>query len=886
MRRWCGDCIEREGNLPDVVEVFAVLADLKIAFRQLRKSPGFALTAVLTLALGIGATSAIFTLVHEVLLKSLPVRSPEGLWRVGDNEQCCHNSGLPDFQDPKNDWSFFSYLQYEQFRDHTPGLESLAAFEGGNEELAVRRAGSRQPAQPHYGEFVSGNSFDVLGLRAYAGRLLSVSDDAKGARPVAVMSFQTWAQDLGRDPSVVGSSWQINGQTVTVVGIGPAGFYGERLSDRPPAFWMPLHLVETVDPRDSRVLERGEEQWLNLIGRLEPGAKPSAVQAAMQVELQEFLRSPESKLSPEERALIPQQYLRLAPGGAGVQRMQGQYKGDLHLLMWISCFVLLIASANLANLMLARSVTHRQQIAVRAALGAQRKRLVQRALVECVLLAMLGGLAGVLVAWGGAKLILHLAFSHDPIAISASPSWEVLGFAFAVSLLTGLMFGVAPAWMAAKANPIEALRGAGRSTGGATGRHATLAQKALVVAQAAVSVVLLCAAGLLVLSLQKLEHQHFGFETANRTIVQFNAQTAGMQPEQLDDFYRKLDGSLSSIPGVERVAWSTWSPMDGNNSSEDVYVEGQPPLPAGSGLNLTSWVRVSPKYFTAVGTRVIAGRDFAESDNRTGENVAIVDEAFVKKYLHGESPIGAHFGDWSPAETGLFMIVGVVEDANYWPPNDTQERAHPMYFLPAGQWAQAPATDPEAAEYNQFVMNTHYMGSLEIETRGVVPGLEAQVRERLEEINPNLMITRFQSFDRQVQLAFSQQNMIVELTSLFGLVALALAGIGLYGVTAYAVAQRTSEIGIRMALGANRLHVHRMVLREAFLEVGVGLAIGIPSAIGAGHLMAAELFGVSAWSPLVLGTATLVLCGVALVVAAAPAQRAASVEPMEALRNT
>jgi predicted permease len=859
-----------------------VFADVKVAFRQLRKSPGFALTAVLTLALGIGATSAIFTLVHEVLLKSLPVSDPAGLWRIGDNEQCCHNSGLPDFQDPKNDWSFFSYMQYEQFRDHTPGLTSLAAFEGGNEELAVRRAGSRHPAQPFYGEFVSGNSFDVLGLRPYAGRLLSVSDDAKGATPVAVMSFQTWAQDLGRDPSVVGSSWQINGQTVTVVGIAPPGFYSERLSDRPPAFWMPLHLVEAVDPRDSNVLERGEEQWLNLIGRLQPGTKPSAVQAAMQVELQEFLRSPESKLSAEDRPLIPQQYLRLAPGGSGVQRMQDQYKDDLHLLMWISCFVLLIASANLANLMLARSVTHRQQIAVRAALGAQRKQLVRRALVECVLLSLLGGLAGVLVAWGGAKLILHLAFAQSPITISASPSWVVLGFAFAVSVLTGLLFGVAPAWMAAHANPIEALRGANR----ATGRHATLAQKALVVAQAAVSVVLLCAAGLLVLSLQKLEHQHFGFETANRTIVQFNAQTAGLEPEQLDDFYRKLDGSLSAIPGVERVAWSTWSPMDGNNSSEDVYVEGRPPLPAGSGLNLTSWVRVSPSYFAAVGTRVIAGRDFAESDDRTAQNVAIVDEAFVTKYLHGENPIGAHFGDWSPAETGMFTIVGVVEDANYWPPNDTQERAHPMYFLPAGQWAQIAATDPQAPEYNQFMINTHYMGSLEIETRGAVPDLEAQVREKLEEINPNLMTTRFQSFARQVQLGFSQQSMIVQLTSLFGMVALALAGIGLYGVTAYAVAQRTSEIGIRMALGANRMHVQRMVLWEAFLQTGLGLAIGIPAAIATGHLMSAELFGVSAWSPLVLTTATLVLGVVALLAAAAPALRAASVEPMEALRNS
>ncbi|MGB9148578.1 MAG: ABC transporter permease, partial [Acidobacteriaceae bacterium] len=421
-----------------------MLSDIKTALRQLRKSPGFTVTAVLTLALGIGATTAIFTLVNAVLLKSLPVKDPAGLWRIGDNEQCCFNGGLPSYTSKPYDWSLFSYPQYTEFRDNTPGLASLAAFEGGDREMAVRRAGSQHPAQPYYGEFVSGNSFDVLGLQAYAGRLLQPSDDTAGASPVAVMSFQTWEQ-MGRDPSVVGSSWQINGQTVTIVGIAPPGFYSERLSDTPPAFWMPIHMVPAIWPRDADLLQRGEQQWLNLMGRLAPGASVPAVQARMVVELQAYLRSPIANLVPAERPLIPRQYLRLSPGGGGVQRMQEQYKGDLDLLMWISSFVLLIACANLANLMLTRSVTQRQQTAVRAALGAQRKQLVNRALVECLLLALIGGLAGLVVAEGGAKLILHLAFAHDPISISASPSLAVLGFAFAASLVTGLLFGVAPA---------------------------------------------------------------------------------------------------------------------------------------------------------------------------------------------------------------------------------------------------------------------------------------------------------------------------------------------------------------------------------------------------------------------------------------------------------
>jgi predicted permease len=858
-----------------------LLADLKHTLRQLRRSPGFALTAILTVALGIGATTAIFTLVHAVLLRSLPVQDPSTLLRVGDNEQCCRNGGIPDYVEPVNDWSLFSYPQYEQFRDHTPGFASLAAFESNDHEMAVRRTGSDQPAQPWYGEFVSGNSFETLGLRPYAGRLLRPSDDLQGAAPVAVISFETWQQKLGRDPSAIGSSFVINGKPVTVVGIAPPGFYSERLSSTPPAFWLPIHLVPALTPVDTNLIQQGDQQWLNLIGRTAPGANPGAIQSQMQVELLQFLGSPLANLVGPERALIPKQYLHLTPGGGGVQRMQEQYKDDLHLLMWIASFVLLIACANLANLMLARSVAQRQQLAVLTALGASRARLVKRALVECVVLALLGGAAGVVVAWGGAKLILRLAFHQDPISISASPSPVILAFAFAASLLTGLLFGVAPAWLAAHADPIEALRGAHRSTG----RHATAAQRGLVIGQAAVSVVLLCAAGLLILSLQKLQHQHFGFDTTHRSIVQINAQSAGLPPDQLDSFYRRLDESLSSIPGVSHVAWSTWSPMDGNNRGEDVYVAGQPPPPNGSNANLSSWVRVSPGYFTTIGTKLLQGRAFSDSDNRTAANVAIVDEAFVKKYLHGQNPIGAHFGDWDESTTGMYTIVGVVENAQYWPANDRQEQGHPMYFLPAWQWAQLPPSTAKASLYAQFLTETHYMSSLEIETNGTVPDLEAKVTAALQEINPNLMITRFQGFAQQVNLGFSQQQMIVQLTSLFGLVALTLAAIGLYGVTAYAVAQRTSEIGIRMALGANHGHVQKMVLTDAFHQVGLGLLIGIPAAVAAGHLMAAELYGVNEWNPLVLGTTTLVLGIVALLAAALPARRAAAVEPMEALRG-
>jgi predicted permease len=855
-----------------------MLTDIRNALRQLRKAPGFATTAILTLALGIGATTAIFTLVNAVLLRSLPVKSPAQLWRVGDNEQCCNNSGLPTKADggTANDWSLFSYEQYREFRDHTPGFESLAAFQSNNATMAVRRAGSHHPAQPLYAEYVSGNSFDTLGLRPYAGRPLRSSDDTRGAVPVAVMSFTAWQQKFGRNPSVIGSSFVVNGHPVTMVGIAPPGFFGERLTDNPPSFWLPLHLNPVLTPQADQ-MDHPEIQWLNLIGRVAPGTAVAPIQAQLNVELQDFLRSPLSKIAGPDAQLIPKQYLRLSPGGAGVQRMQDAYKSDLHLLFWISGFVLLIASANLANLMLARAATQRQQISVRTALGASRGRLVQRALAECLTLACTGGLAGLLVAWGGARLILHLAFQNNPVAIDPAPSLVVLGFAFGVSLVTGLLFGVAPAWMAAHADPIDALRGANR----ATGRHATLAQKTLVVAQAAVSIVLLCAAGFLILSMNKLEHQNFGFQTANRYIAEIDPQTAGYQPNQLRTFYRQLHDTLASIPGVTRVTYSLYTPMSGDNWGEPAFVEGEPAPTPGSDITLCSWDRVSPGYFKAIGTELLAGRTFTQGDDETSRNVAVVNQAFVKEILHGKNPIGVHFGDWDPGVTGTYEIVGVVQNAQYWDPS---QAIRPMYFLPATQFPGLPANNPEAAANAHFLDESRYMGSIVIETRGYVPGLETQVRRALNEVNPNLMLDDFHTFAQQVALAFSQQAMIAQLTSLFGVLALVLAAIGLYGVTAYAVAQRTREIGVRMALGANRLHVQQMVLRGAFLHVGVGLLIGIPAAIVAGHLMAAQLFGVSGYNPVVLGLSIVVLGAAAFVAAVLPAQRAAGVDPMEALR--
>ncbi len=839
--------------------------DTRYALRQFTHAPGFTATAVLTLALGIGATTAIFTLVHAVLLKSLPVGKPSELYRVGDVENCCVNGGLQD------DWSLFSYDKYKTFRDGTPGFLELAAFQAGRSLIGVRRSGSNQPAESQRSEYISGNYFSMFGISAYAGRAITAQDDRKGADPVAVMSYRTWQQKYGLDPSVIGASFTMNGQPFTVVGIAPPGFFGDRL-ESPPAFWLPL-ADEPLINGSSSILDFPEQDWLNLIGRVAPGANVKSIEARMQVELQQWLLSPVSKLQPGAQAVVSKQVVHLSYGGGGVQMMRDEYQSGLHLLMGISAFVLLIACANVANLTLVRATTRKQQTSVRAALGAPRSRQIGQALTESTVLALLGGLAGVGLAFAGTRLILHLAFQKDYVPIQATPSLPVLAFTFVVALLTGILFGVAPAWMTATANPADALRGANR----ATGQSAGWTQRSLVVAQAALSLVLLCAAGLLTQSLRNMQHQHFGFETPNRYISHIDPQMAGYKPDQLPAFYRQIHDTLAAIPGVRRVSFSLYSPMEGDNWGETVYIEGQAPPPPDSDESNASWVRVSEGYFDTIGTKIVQGRAITDQDTATSQRVAVVNQTFANKFFKGENPIGKHFGNIEPKYASSFEIVGVTEDTRYQGPT---RPIRPTFFLSAEQ-----SVSYENPRFITFENRNHYLNAIELETMGNVPGLEPQVRRALAQVNPDLAVIDFVSFAEQVEGNFSQQKMIAKLTSLFGLLALVLASVGLYGVTSYAVERRTSEIGIRMALGADRFNVLKLVLRGAFLQVGIGLAIGIPATILGGRAMAAQLFGVKPYDPSILFLTTAVLSFAALVAAVVPARRAATLDPMRALRT-
>jgi putative ABC transport system permease protein len=856
-----------------------MLSDLRLALRQLRKSPGFTLTVVITLALGIGATTAIFTLVEQVMLSSLPVTRPQELWRIGDQVRCCNWGGYSQSNDDEpNQWGLFPWEAYKLFRANTPAYSDLAALQAGNAALGVRRAGTNQQADTRNGQYVSGNFFRMLGVSAWRGRLFSDSDDQEGAPPVAVMSFHAWEEKYGSDPSLVGSTYQINGHPFTIIGVAPPGFVGAKVvSWGMPDIWLPLTTEPMIDGATER-LKNPHVDWLDLIGRVKPGTNPKALEAQLRSELHGWLTSHLGDMAPQEKAVFDKQTLVVSPGGAGFSDMRRNYGEGLLLLMVTACCVLLVACANIANLLLARGLRNRQQISVRVALGASRQRLVRQALVESVLLSVFGGAAGIAVAYAGAKLIVYLAFhslqQFTWIPVQASPSTPVLLFALGVSVLTGILFGVVPALMTSRAEPVEALRGANRSVGGR--RH--WAQKTLVVAQAAVSLVLLSAAAMLGGSLRNLEHQNFGFNGDARYMVAINPMLSNYKQEQLVPLFREIQDRLGAIPGVRQVSAATYAPMSGDQWGQGIRIEGRPE-PGPNNDFQSDWTRVTPGIFDTIGARMLAGRPISEDDNANTRPVAVINEAFAKKFFGNKSPIGEHFGPAPQQNAGTWEIVGVVNNV-HWVNWDFKGPGRAMYYLPEAQTVQFAQQDTESYE-----IWSHYLYNIVMWAPGNPPNLLAQVKRALADIDPSLVLYDVQPYSEVIHDTFTQANTIATLTWLFGAIGLVLAAIGLYGVTAYGVEQRTSEIGVRMALGADRGQVVKMVLKGAFVQVIVGLALGIPSAIGAGYLIANQLFGVKPWDPLMLAAATLTLGLAALAAAIIPAQRAASLDPVVALRS-
>ena len=844
-----------------------LVQDSRLALRQLRTSPGFTAIAILTLALGIGANTAIFTLVHAVMMTSLPVPNPEQLYSLGDTKLCCDTTEIADLSE---NFALFSFPLYKHLRDNTPEMSDLAAFQSWLANLSVRRSGVSGPAEPYFGEFVSGNYFSLFAVGAFVGRTFTPADDQPSAQPVAVLSYRTWSQRFASDPSVIGATFTINGQAMSIVGVMPPGFFGDTLRGDPTDFWIPVAMEPNLD-HDNSFLNQPSEYWLYTVGRLKPGISPAQVQVRLKTEIQQWL-SDQKGGSERDRQLIAALRLPLTPAGGGVTRLRRTYGDGLRMLTVVSALVLLIACANIASLLLVRATAGRLQIAVRVALGASRARLIRQMLTEGILLALLGGAAGILVAFLGTRAILLLAFrGAQYVPIDASPSLSILGFALLLSLTTGIIFSVAPAWIASRAHPAETLRGAGR----ATRDNSAHAQKFLVVLQATMSLVLLVGAGLMTQSLRNLENQQFGFASQSRMIVRLNPALAGYTFERLPGLYRQLQDRFSHMPGVLSSSLALHSPMDGWNWGGDFFIEGRLPHPDAR-ADVAHYDFVSPRYFETIGTRLLRGRSIEERDAPDSHHVVVINDALARKFFPDENPIGKHLGFVGPAHAADYEIVGIVEDTKY---VDPKIPAEPMIFLPLLQ--TVPYEEPTQNSYQAW---GNFIDGIQLHVAGRPENLQTEIRNALAEIDPNLTIIKMTSLQEQVDSRLNSQRLIAQLTSLYGVLALVLACIGLYGVAAYTVARRTSEIGLRMAIGADARQVVFLVLRGALAPILLGLAIGIPVVFASGHAIASQLYGLKSYDPLILGMSIVVLLISAILAAVLPARRAAAIDPIRALR--
>jgi predicted permease len=837
----------------------ALLQDLRYGLRQLGHSPGFTAVAIITLGLGIGANTAIFSVMNTVILKNLPVHEPGRLAVFGKGL----NEGVAGGNFPRSA-DLFSYLQYEQLRDHNEVFQGLAAFSSISAGIGVRLNGAAGPIEQAQAELVSGNFFSVLGVHALLGRTLAKGDDrVAGAHPVAVISYRYWTKAFSRNPAVVGRSLDVNRTAFTIIGVTSPEFFGAKPMDSAPDMWLPLTMQPQVMLQES-FLEDPSTFWLTLLGRLKPGVSLTQAQAGVNLHLKQLLiAAAGSSPSKEQLRRIAQSRIKLTSAARGISDLREQLSPTLLILMIFVGLVLLIACANIANLLLSRAAGRQKEISMRMALGATRSRLVRQLLTESLLLALLGGLAGLLLAsWGANSLAALISAADNPLHVSLDPT--ILLFALAVTVLTGILFGIAPALRAARLDLAPALKeGARNLIAGASGKRRFGMGKALVVSQVALSLLLLVGAGLLVRSLEKLEHQDLGFNRNNVLLVSIDPRLSGYKPNQLANLYQRLLDRVNALPGVRSATLAIYSLDSGEEMLDTVSIEGYTPAP---GEHMSVQVNiVSSGYFKTTGMTMLLGRVIGPQDTQTSPKVAIIDQTMSRRFFRGKNPIGRRIS-LEPPLKGI-EVVGVAKDAKY---NSPRGEVPPMVFLPLTQLAGQ--------------NGGNYAGDLEIRTAVAPRNLMPEVRRAIGEIDKNLPIIGVKTLDEQIRSSLNQERLVAELSSFFGALALLLACVGLYGLMSYTVARRTNEIGIRMALGAQARDVLWTVMRDVLLTVGAGIAIGTPAAFAGGRLIASVLYDLAPSDPVTLVTAPLVLVVVALLAGYLPARRAMKVDPMVALR--
>jgi predicted permease len=823
---------------------------LRFALRSLAKAPLLSLVVMLSVGLGIGANTAIFSLLHQILLNSLPVERPEELvvllapaeFKGGRNST--NNSGGMEL--------IFSYPMFRELEKRPQGLSGLGAFRRLEANIAFRK-------QTISGAMlvVSGGYFATLGVHPLMGRTITREDDSGAGNPVVVLSYGYWQDHLGGEPSVLNQPIKVNGQLFTIVGVTPKNFTGTTIGDEPDLF-VPLVFKPLLTPNWNGT-DRWSDYWLYTIARPQRGLSRAQVEGALNSVYSGLL---------EQQSAMPGFYyrkqldrflhsrLRLQDGSHGESNMRDETKTPLIILMCASVLVLLIAMANSANLLLARSAQRRREMAIRAAIGAGRGELIGQMLTEALLLAFAGGIAGLAFAMITLKLLIAELSGDTPIHfLEAGLEWPVLLFGLGLALLTGLMFGLYPAWEAARASLASTLKNESGQSSGTAG--AARVRKVLVCAQVTVSAVLLIPTGLFLKSLVNLMHVDLGMKTEN--LIGFTVSPAlnGYKTEQIHALFERIEADMAAIPGAKSVAAAMVPLIAGNNWGNDVHVEGAKDANANNNSRMNE---VGPGFFGKMGIPLIAGREFTETDTAAGLAVAIVNQTFVNRFLEGRNPIGLRF---TGGEPGSRTIVGVVKDSHY---SSVKQTVPPLYYTP---WRQ-----------------DKHLNSLEFYVRSALPEgqMVPQVRRVMASIDRDLPLDSLRTLDEQISRNIQTDRLVLQLAAVFAVLATLLAMLGLYGVMAHSVTRRTREIGIRMALGAAPGRIRGMVMRELLWILIAGLITGVPAAMLLARYTETQLFGVKARDVVVVAGAVLALGATAIAAGYLPARRASKVNPLEALR--
>ena len=837
--------------------------DLRYAARQFLRSPGFSAVAVGSLALGIGANTAIFSVMNAILLRNLPVRDPQELVILTNPAESGMWHGISD-----GERAMITYPEFLELRERLTTLSGLFVTQSSLEQWQVRVAGN--PQEPVHGRLVSEEYFSVLGVEPATGRVFNSHDAAGiGKDPYAVLSYDFWQRRFGGRTDVLGTPIKLNGATLSVIGVARRGFKGES-GGQDPDLWIPILMQPLINPGRDWLHDDGTQpfakiSWLHAFGRLKPGATLAALQAEVDVTFKAMMESFYPLTLPAEvRKQGLSQHLVVHDARTGAFDSRDDFASQLGILLTVAGLVLLIACANVANLLLARATARRREVGIRLSIGASRKRLFRQFLTESLVLSLLGGCAGLLIAWSGARLLVRLISDPEqPLSLATGLDWNVLGFTLAVTVCTGILFGLAPSLRASRTDLNASLREVSQSVTHSASRLNVA--KTLVIAQVALSLLLVIGAGLFLHTLQNLQNADLGYPREHLLQIGVDGLTAGYKQQELASFYAEVAERLRALPGVRGVTYSALGLMTGGESSNRVEAEGF--VPQREEDRHSRFDRIEPGYFAVLGIPFLLGRELGPQDTATSHPVCVINEELARRFFAGRNPIGLHLTTSYGEKRNVLEIVGLVKNARS---GDLRKDIPQRFYLPVTQGFEGKV--PESIVFL-------------LRTTGEPKSIESTVRKAILTVNPDVPVTFASSMEDMIDEYTTSTRMIARLCAVFGAVALLLAATGLYGVLSYGVARRTNEIGIRMALGAGRGSVIAMILGETGAMVAIGMVVGIATALACTRLIASQLYGLGKFDPISFVASSVMLCLVALIAGYIPAARAARVEPVKALRH-